>query len=348
MGTAIGTVIGSIRTLARQPGQDRATIGSMSEPDAVPLPRDGEVFFDVRGDARSMRLSWYADSRVAVFSIWQGSRCTGTFRLPFTDLARMVQTLQSGPPMPAGPRGAAPEPSYHPTAEHPYADGHAWEQDRAGAPGYVDSSAYGADPGYGADPAYGADPGYGPDRGYRADQGFGAGQSYPADHGYAAEPGYSSGRDYAAGANYGADNSYEAAPPYGTAGDYGRSGEYGPSSEYSAPAPDYGYPAQPGAGIGLSDYDPPGYSDRPNYAEPPRNQGGGAHRRTSHADGSASHADGSASHADGSASFADGRASFADGRGDPLLAEPEAESVPDTAMMSFPSVPARNSPAGYR
>ena len=44
-----------------------------------------------------MRLSWYADSAVAVFSIWQGNRCTGTFRLPFGDLARMVQTLQSGP-----------------------------------------------------------------------------------------------------------------------------------------------------------------------------------------------------------------------------------------------------------
>ena len=71
----------------------------MSEPDAVPLPRDGEVFFDVRGDARSMRLSWYADSNVAVFSIWQGNRCTGTFRLPFADLSRMVQTLQSGSPL---------------------------------------------------------------------------------------------------------------------------------------------------------------------------------------------------------------------------------------------------------
>lgn len=75
----------------------------MSESDAVPLPREGEVFFDVRGAARSMRLSWYAESRVAVFSIWQGDRCTATFRLPFADLARMVQTLEDGPqPRPAG------------------------------------------------------------------------------------------------------------------------------------------------------------------------------------------------------------------------------------------------------
>src|SRR5215469_11926111 len=82
----------SIHALAGQPGQGRATIGNMSEADAVPLPREGEVFFDVRGEARSMRLSWYADSKVAVFSIWQGNRCTGTFRLPFVDLTRMIQT----------------------------------------------------------------------------------------------------------------------------------------------------------------------------------------------------------------------------------------------------------------
>ncbi len=74
----------------------------MSASDAVPLPRLGEVFFDVRGDARSMRLSWYAETGVAVFSIWQGDRCTGTFRLPIADLPRMVETLQAGPPAAGG------------------------------------------------------------------------------------------------------------------------------------------------------------------------------------------------------------------------------------------------------
>jgi len=34
----------------------------MSSFDAAPLPRLGEVFFDVRGDSRSMRLSWYGDT----------------------------------------------------------------------------------------------------------------------------------------------------------------------------------------------------------------------------------------------------------------------------------------------
>jgi hypothetical protein len=72
-------------------------MGSMSASDAAPLPRLGEVFFDVRGESRSMRLSWYADTGVAVFSIWQGSTCAGTFRLPIADLPRMVAALQRGP-----------------------------------------------------------------------------------------------------------------------------------------------------------------------------------------------------------------------------------------------------------
>ena len=72
-------------------------MGSMSASDAAPLPRLGEVYFDVRGESRSMRLSWYADTGVAVFSIWQGGTCTGTFRLPIADLPRMIQALQRGP-----------------------------------------------------------------------------------------------------------------------------------------------------------------------------------------------------------------------------------------------------------
>jgi hypothetical protein len=72
-------------------------MGSMSASDAAPLPRLGEVYFDVRGESRSMRLSWYADTGVAVFSIWQGGTCTGTFRLPIADLPRMIAALQTGP-----------------------------------------------------------------------------------------------------------------------------------------------------------------------------------------------------------------------------------------------------------
>ena len=68
----------------------------MSASDAAPLPRLGEIFFDVRGSSRSMRLSWYSNTGVAVFSIWQGGTCTGTFRLPMDDLTRLVDSLRRG------------------------------------------------------------------------------------------------------------------------------------------------------------------------------------------------------------------------------------------------------------
>src|SRR5260370_38428349 len=83
-------------------------MGSMSASDAAPLPRLGEVFFDVRGSSRSMRLSWYADTGVAVFSIWQGGMCTGTFRLAIDDLPRIGEALQRGPGGHAPGRDPAP------------------------------------------------------------------------------------------------------------------------------------------------------------------------------------------------------------------------------------------------
>src|SRR5450755_2634038 len=89
----------------------------MSASDAAPLPRLGEVFFDVRGSSRSMRLSWYADTGVAVFSIWQGGMCTGTFRLPIGDLHRMVETLRSGPGARSGDISQAAEPRQGPEPE---------------------------------------------------------------------------------------------------------------------------------------------------------------------------------------------------------------------------------------
>jgi hypothetical protein len=72
-------------------------MGSMSMPNAAPLPRLGEVFFDVRSASRSLRISWYAGTGVAVLSIWQGGICTGSFRLPMGDLPRMIAALQRGP-----------------------------------------------------------------------------------------------------------------------------------------------------------------------------------------------------------------------------------------------------------
>ncbi len=143
-------------------------MGSMSASDAAPLPRLGEVYFDVRGESRSMRLSWYADTGVAVFSIWQGGTCTGTFRLPIADLPRMVEALQRGP--------------------HGDARGHARDPRDASGTGYGEEPPreY-LDPpglGHGGEPATAA---------YREDQGSevrrsGAHGRYDAPGGYEDEP----------------------------------------------------------------------------------------------------------------------------------------------------------------
>jgi len=95
-------------------GSEHGTMGSMSASDAAPLPRLGEVFFDVRGSSRSMRLSWYADTGISVFSIWQGGTCTGTFRLPQEELPRLIDALQRG--MYPDPRGTGGFPRQFPGA----------------------------------------------------------------------------------------------------------------------------------------------------------------------------------------------------------------------------------------
>ena len=126
-------------------------MGNMSASDAsdaAPLPRLGEVFFDVRGSARSMRLSWYAATEVAVFSIWQAGTCTGTFRLPMGELERMIETLRRGP---GGRPSADPAATAYvdPRAlgvwddeeagngERAWDDDRAWTDEQAGPPDYA-------------------------------------------------------------------------------------------------------------------------------------------------------------------------------------------------------------------
>src|ERR1700689_5463983 len=98
-------------------GSEHGTMGSMSASDAAPLPRLGEVFFDVRGSSRSMRLSWYSDTGISVFSIWQGGTCTGTFRLPQAELPRLIDALHRGMyPDPRDARGTGGFPRQLPGA----------------------------------------------------------------------------------------------------------------------------------------------------------------------------------------------------------------------------------------
>jgi len=131
-----------------------------------------------------MRLSWYADTGVAVFSIWQGGTCTGTFRLPIADLPRMIEALQRGPHADAR-EAEGPQDDPRATELH----GAPGQQGRAGhdaghVSGQYGSGEYG--PGdYGSTERYdvpGHDLGPEPDTGY-SDPGLPAAASNPEGYG---------------------------------------------------------------------------------------------------------------------------------------------------------------------
>jgi hypothetical protein len=247
-------------------------MGSMSSSDAAPLPRLGEVFFDVRGNSRSMRLSWYADTGVAVLSIWQGGMCTGTFRLAIADLPRMVQTLQRGPGAPPewdgeAASGAEPEPTLARMRAMPPLPGDDLlaesEGPRTGSAEYLAGPAddpraiSGAYPAGRADDLRSASTQYlAPPGDYQAD---------PPDHRYQADP-----ADHRA-----APPDYLAGPP----GDLAPAPDYraGPPGDL-APAPDY-LAGPPDDRVPPSDYlaEPPGrrpasapeyLADRPEHVAP--------------------------------------------------------------------------------
>jgi hypothetical protein len=218
-----------------------------------------------------MRLSWYADSAVAVFSIWQGNRCTGTFRLPFGDLDRMVQTLQWGP----GGTGHYPRPAAIDEPDYGYQqagydagdyapagyDGPGYEHGPGGYEGYEDYGDGAANyEGVGYDgyenAAYASaddqSPGYHDPRGYQAG---GAGFGGP---GYD-RPGY-------AGAGYDADypdhGSAGGQTPVRDGGGYERTGTYDGAASYVG-----GYSAAPAGLSGPSGQDSPRSYENPSSYE---------------------------------------------------------------------------------
>jgi hypothetical protein len=216
----------------------------MSASDAAPLPRLGEVFFDVRGNSRSMRLSWYADTGVAVFSIWQGGMCTGTFRLAIADLPRMVETLRRGP----GGQAAAGGP------------GALGEQFTAvPVPANAEVPAQGAD--YGTGPAEYAEDYQGRTAEYPAERsGHGTGPAdYPAEPaGFRTGPAGYPAEHQTPAAEYPAERPSPAGYPAERPGPAGypaeRPGPAGYPAEHQTPAAEYpghrtgpaDYPAEPG------------------------------------------------------------------------------------------------------
>lgn len=53
-------------------------------------------FHDTRSPARRMGVSTHPYDATVVISFWQGDACTGTFRLPVADSARLIATLAYG------------------------------------------------------------------------------------------------------------------------------------------------------------------------------------------------------------------------------------------------------------
>jgi hypothetical protein len=63
--------------------------------DITTLPTAGTVFFDVRDEGRSLRLSWHRDSDTFVFSLWRGDRCSGSFQLAVADAPQLIHAMVS-------------------------------------------------------------------------------------------------------------------------------------------------------------------------------------------------------------------------------------------------------------
>jgi hypothetical protein len=89
--------------------------------EVVPLPNRGEVFSDLRGEGRTLRVSWHSDERTLVLSIWHLGQCRATFRLPSDEVADLVRSLVvAGMKEAEAGTGGSPV-ALHPTASNPQA-----------------------------------------------------------------------------------------------------------------------------------------------------------------------------------------------------------------------------------
>ena len=77
-------------------GHDRG-MGELLRLPTPALPTHGEVFADSRGSDRALRVNWHPEGAVVVLSLWRGTECTGSFRLPVTDLPDFLRAITDGP-----------------------------------------------------------------------------------------------------------------------------------------------------------------------------------------------------------------------------------------------------------
>jgi hypothetical protein len=85
-------------------------------PPVTSLPTAGEVFLDARGSGRALRVTWHGEADLVVLSLWHGGTCTGTFRLPVSEVPDLIDVLRDGlarsydgrPPGHTGPGDVCP------------------------------------------------------------------------------------------------------------------------------------------------------------------------------------------------------------------------------------------------
>lgn len=52
-----------------------------------------QEFHDARDDGRSMEVSWHSEEGVLIISLWHGSICRATFRLPIEEAPVLIQAI---------------------------------------------------------------------------------------------------------------------------------------------------------------------------------------------------------------------------------------------------------------
>ena len=65
-------------------------------PAVRPLPAQGSIFLDSRGDQRALRVSWHHESGLVVLSLWRENVCAGSFRLSADEVPDLIALLRAG------------------------------------------------------------------------------------------------------------------------------------------------------------------------------------------------------------------------------------------------------------
>ncbi|MCM0677175.1 hypothetical protein NCC78_21140 [Micromonospora phytophila] len=79
--------------------------------EVLPMPSFGDLFTDVRGSDRTMRVSWHPERDAVVLSLWAGTVCRGSFRMAVDDLPALLALLTeiTGAAAVGAPEGSPPD-----------------------------------------------------------------------------------------------------------------------------------------------------------------------------------------------------------------------------------------------